>query len=245
MVMMLRLAPTYTLCDPPCGPRSQGFIDESAEERLHALLELPRISESTWEHHDKRMSDVLYELHAAVDPSVRVYPDEKREELFRNFMLDLRQRHRHLHIHGKRPWPALMQAALANELTGSDCDALHALTGVLMVSWSQHGFEAGHSVAGLPLDTDVFDCKTQRVMTLLDALPPVPAVPVLASLSTEKLRRATHEVAAGTRVPGASGYRNMTKAEQMSETARRIAEVSTARKQLPANHSTDLILRKK
>jgi len=231
---MLRIAPQYALEEPPVGDRSQGRVDEVAEAEVAELLSLPRISDAVWEAVDDRVADVLYHLHGAAEPHVLVYPADRRSALFREFMLDMRTRHRVLQSHGKRPWPALMQAALANKLTAVDCDALHGLTGVVLVTTSPSGFEVGQAAAGAPLDSIVFDCKTMKLGALLAALPPVPQVPVLTALTTERLRRISHEVAAAMRVQGASGFRAMTRAEQISETSRRIAEVCAARKTVEA-----------
>jgi len=239
--------------EPPFGPRSQGGTDTDYDAELQELLSIPGLS-CEQSATDERAPVVLRAVHRAAAPDVAAYPDDRAAIMFSDYLLELRETYRSLHSPGKRPWPAFMQAAQDGALAAADCDAIFAMTGVHVVgvlapapgvlapapgviapatgALSAPSGRAcvaiGDYLAGLPLDTPVMTSDGADT-TLAAALPPVyPCVP--PTLRGVALRRACHATACRTRVQGVTGFRRMTRDEQMSEVARRSAEITDYRR---------------
>ena len=210
----------------PYGPRSQGQTDpyyaqelESVDARISSMMNQSEFVPET------RIAPVLVAIHGIHRPEVGFYTDDVRSEKFGEYMLELRELYRDIRCPGKRPWPAFMQAAMDNRLLAADCDALHALTGIHVVGQGQ---EIGNAVAGAPLDTPVLDPVTLTLIPLLDLVTTSDAL-LTDKMPSAKIREAGRSVAAKNRIHGVGGYRNMTRAEAISEIARRTAEIAAAR----------------
>lgn len=219
----------------PCGPRSQGGHDAGSAAELAALLAIPALSAQAAAAPEARAPPVLRALHLAAEPHAAAYDAARLADKTAAFVQELREGYRSLSSRGKRPWPVLMQAAADERLSAADCDALHALTLVRVAGVDSVGrILIGDHLADAPLDARVLvGDGTERA--LLDALPGSPpgAPPGAPPLQGEALRRACHDVACSTRVAGAAGLRRMTRDEQVSEVARRAAEVCAARRAAP------------
>lgn len=212
----------------PCGPRSQGGADAAAASELRELLEMPALSALADAAPAASVPALLRALHAAAAPHAAAYGAARLEEDVAAFVLELRAAYRALRSPGKRPWPVLLQAAADARPSDADCDALHALTRQRVIGADASGAAlVGAHLAGAPLCARVLRGDGAEV-ALLQALPAVAPVP--PGLRGAALRRACHDVACATRVAGAAGLRRMTRDEQVSEVARRSAEVTAARR---------------
>ena len=216
--------------EPSHGPRSQGGVDDHYAAELQALMDLPSMS-CAFAEVDERAPTLLRAVHVAANPGLAAFSEDRLAAMFSEYLLELRETYRSVHSPGKRPWPAFMEAAQSGELAAQDCDAVYAMTRVHVVGRDKGGVLIGDFLAGSDLGTPVLLGDGSKAR-LLDVLPPV--APLAPSLRGAALVRACHDTACRTRVQAASGFRRMMRDEQLSEAARRSAEIADARKRQTA-----------
>jgi len=226
MDLLEGLKPERRPREPSHGPRSQGGVDEFYAAELQALMDLPSMS-CAFADVDDRAPTLLRAVHVAANPGLAAYPENRLAAMFSSYLLELRETYRSVHSPGKRPWPAFMEAAQSGEPAAQDCDAIYAMTRVHVVGRDSGGVLIGEFLAGADLATPVLLGDGTRTK-LIDVLPPVSPLP--PTLRGAALARACHNTACRTRVQAASGFRRMTRDEQLSEAARRSAEIADARK---------------